>query len=270
MNKNIKSEIYIAVLVLVAIIISGFFLLNSKKNIKLEEQVSIITKTDNSIEKQNQEIINSLNKKLAKYFGQSNINNEKISITDNMQNKFIIGRYSDDTYFFAAKEAGDWNIFDSGLIDYGYQVNCQDINKYNFPKEITPDCWDKDNLFLKPTPNPQRFSSKAISLEEMNDLTASFLNYSKDIKQSYGKYNPLHIYISTRLDNIILGNFKYKNGKETYVIEEFTLAIKISGKWKVIFQQKNWRDSNDFPSCDVIKKYNIPVKFFWPERETPC
>lgn len=109
-----------------------------------------------------------------------------------------------------------------------------------------------------------------LSDEQNKDLTKSFLNYSENIRQTYGGYDSLHIYIIKRTENNLLGHFKYKKGEEDYIDEGFTLATSANGKWEVIFHQGNWRDSKDFPSCETINKYNIPVEIFWPERKISC
>ncbi|MFZ2154089.1 MAG: hypothetical protein WAV16_02545 [Candidatus Moraniibacteriota bacterium] len=168
MNTKTKSEIYIAILIMVAILIGGLFWLSMREDTQQQEQIPVVTKTDNSNGKQNSEVVSDLNDGLSK------------------------------------------------------------------------------------------------------DLTKSFLNYSEGLRQAYGNYDSLHIYIIERTENNILGHFKYKEGEEEYIIEGFTLATKVSGKWEVIFHQVNWRDSNDFPTCDTINKYNIPVKLFWPERDISC
>lgn len=150
-------------------------------------------------------------------------------------------------FWFAAKKDSQWLIvnYNGG----GYFGVCQDFIEYNFPAEITPDCWDEEEKKIINTPNPDRFYN-GLTLSDKEKIKQAFLDFKKDDahfqdKEIYVKFNEI---IGDYLKGVIL-----IGGIENHSAPYF-LAVRNSNNWKVLYY------GQEDPFCENIEGYDFPVE----------
>lgn len=197
--------------------------------------------------------------------------NYNITVTIEMnQENHAIGKFIYDGYnilkngekhhntsegiWFASELDNTWTL--TGISYVGYWGNCQDFERFNFPKDMTPDCWDIEKNILINTLNPQRFYGKNFTIDDKDKLIQAFITYSNKTKAS-GNYVPesyftkkLYLRINKQIGNYVRGTILV-GGTQNISAPEF-FAVKENNQWKVV------HNGQDYPSCSIIKPYKFP------------
>lgn len=234
--------------------------LNINNLSKGEEFPTISIRPDLSLE----EIIKqALFKKFPEWEIKNYSINTKVEINEE---NHAIGRFSYDNnkqgkyhnaaegIWFAAKSDNNWTLVN---ISYaGYWGNCQDFQKYNFPTDMTPDCWDAEKNILNYTTNPQRFYEDGFTKADTSKIIQAFVVYAKKTKNS-GSFVPenyftkeLYAHINKKVGNYISGTVLI-GGSQNISAPEF-LAVKQNGQWLVV------HNGQDYPVCSSVKPYKFP------------
>lgn len=148
--------------------------------------------------------------------------------------------------WFAAKDGNAWSITNYGP---GYFGTCQQFQKYSFPQEMTPDCWDADKEVIVNTSNPERFYN-GLSIEDKEEIKTSFLQFmGPDTRfqdqELYVKYNNI-------IDGYVRGMILI-GGSENISAPQF-FAAKRDSEWHVLYYgQEN-------PNCSDIEGYDFPTR----------
>jgi hypothetical protein len=166
--------------------------------------------------------------------------------------------YRDHEYFWFAitKMNNEWEIVSHSGVNY--IGTCQDFMKYNFPQEMTPDCWDNDKNILIDTTNPNLFYEKGFAINDKKEILDSFHTYKQEEnKSSYDRFykdQDLFLIIYKVSGNYFKGSV-HIGGNDNYSAP-YIFAVKGDDGWNVVFQ------GQDHPSCDIVDKYNIPEKIY--------
>lgn len=158
--------------------------------------------------------------------------------------------------WFAARVDGNWIITDYRGI--GYFGICQNFQKYNFPKEMTPDCWDEEKQIMINTSNPDRFYN-GLNVEDKEKIVKAFLEYRGDEFADKDLYVGFKEYIDGYLTGFIL-----IGGIENHSTPYF-LAAKVDDDWKILY----WGQED--PSCEDLEGYDVPVElapYCWTDNGT--
>jgi len=150
-------------------------------------------------------------------------------------------------FWFATKINSQWNI-----IDYrcnGYFGLCQDFREYNFPLNMTPDCWDNEKKILINTTNPEKFYN-GLTFEDKENIKKAFLEFKKEYKKDDNK--EIFIKFDEIIDNYIKGVVLF-SGIENYSAQHF-FAVKDNDNWKVLYY------GQEDPMCKDIENYNFPIE----------
>jgi hypothetical protein len=151
------------------------------------------------------------------------------------------------SFWLAVKKDSQWLIISHS--GGGYFGVCQDFKKYNFPAEMTPDCWDKEQKILINTPNPNKFYN-GLTIEDKEKIKQAFLDFKKDDahfqdKKIYVKFNEI---LGNYLKGVIL-----IGGIENHSPPHF-FAVKNNNNWKVLYY------GQEDPFCEDIKGYDFPTE----------
>lgn len=153
--------------------------------------------------------------------------------------------------FFAAKINGKWEIAELSYI--GYNGICQNFQKYNFPPDMTPDCWDERKNILVDTSNPERFYKNGFTKKDKAELKQSFISYMKKKQPEIPDFyldKDLYIRIDKNTDYYVRGTALTGGSKN--ISAPYFLAVKQNDIWKVIF------NGQDYPDCNILAPYNFP------------
>lgn len=155
--------------------------------------------------------------------------------------------------WFSAESDAHWTL--TGISYTGYWGTCQDFQKYGFPKDMIPDCWDTEKNILVDTSNPQRFYSDGFTKADKTEIIKSFLDY---YKKTYREYEGRDFYLNKNLylkidkntdkhfkGRILVGGIENRS-------TPYALAVKENRNWKFIHQ------SQDIPPCSIIEPYKFP------------
>jgi len=166
---------------------------------------------------------------------------------DNNQTQY---HNSAEGIWFAAKSDNDWTLVNISYV--GYWGTCQDFKKYNFPPDMTPDCWDAEKNILVDTSNPQRFYQNGFIKADKNELIKAYISYQKENSGQPEFYSnkALYVRVDKNIKNYIKGTILF-GGIENHSNPYF-LAVKLNNEWKVVLV------SQDIPLCNVIEPYKFP------------
>jgi|GEM_PF-5291724 len=196
--------------------------------------------------------------------------NITVTVETNKENH-AIGRFVYDGYnitrdgkyhntgeqvWFAAKSDESWTLTEvSGA---GYWGACQNFKKYNFPLDMTPDCWDTEKNILIDTSNPKRFYPDGFAKTDKKELVQAFISFIKKQKNS-GKWVPdnylqkdLYVKVDKKVANYIYGAMLV--GGNQNISTPYFLAVKKNSKWIVV------HNGQDIPNCSVIDPYKFPYE----------
>ncbi|MEA3463926.1 MAG: hypothetical protein U9R14_02535 [Patescibacteria group bacterium] len=156
-------------------------------------------------------------------------------------------KHGGKAFWLAVKINNQWLIANHS--GGGYFGVCQDFAKYNFPPEMTPDCWDEEQRILINTPNPDRFYN-SLTIKDKEKIKQAFLDFKKDDvnfqdKKIYVKFNEI---MGNYLRGVIL-----IGGIENHSAPHF-FAVKSNDNWKVLYY------GQEDPPCENIEGYNFPVE----------
>lgn len=250
MSINFKSKLLLAIFLIVALSLSLiFFIINSvnQKKSNINSSYPIIMHSKFLAENEEEKIKTVF---LEKYSDWKETSFD-LTIEKELQN-YAIGnilwrKSKGKCFWFASKINNQWNI-----VDYGcgsYFGACKNFKEYNFPSELTPDCWDEDAKALINTPNPDQFYN-GLNLEDKDMIKQAFLDFEKDSNKFFNK----DIYI---LFNKVVGEYLKATiligGTDNYSTSQI-LAVKDNDKWKVLYYgQEN-------PPCKNIELYSFPLE----------
>jgi len=187
---------------------------------------------------------------------EKNIANVKIEA---VRENSALGRmwYNGSEYvWFASRMINkNWKI-----IEYGVSYNgiCKNFEKYNFPQDMIPDCWDDSKKELINTVNPALFYAYDFTLKDKNNILESFRNYINNVSVKDDKYIYINKSLFLEIDKNTKKYFKGRvlvGGVENYSAP-YILAVKIDGNWRVIFQ------GQDYPPCNIVDEYNFPKEWY--------
>lgn len=153
-----------------------------------------------------------------------------------------------DSYWFAVRDKINWQIVSHG--GNSYFGICQDFEKYNFPKEMIPDCWDKEKKIIVNTSNPDEFYN-GLTVKDKNKLIQAYLDFRNQDNNLQSR--ELFIKFNEQQGNTLKGSILI-GGIDNYSTPYF-LAVKIYDDWKVLYY------GQEDPFCDDIEGYDIPVSF---------
>lgn len=191
--------------------------------------------------------------------------NYTVSVTiETNENNFAIGEISYDNNktdkyhnsaegaWFAAKSNNIWTLVSESYV--GYWGKCQDFEKFNFPKNLTPDCWDMEKNILIDTSNPERFYKNGFTKADKTSLIKAYLSYQKNESDNLEFYlnKTLYIKVNKNTKNYIEGAVLF-GGIENHSNPYF-LGVKLNNEWEVILV------SQDIPLCSAIDPYKFPKK----------
>lgn len=149
-------------------------------------------------------------------------------------------------FWLAANTDNEWEI-----VNYsggGYFGACQDFEKYNFPAEITPDCWDEEQKILINSPNPNRFYN-GLTIEDKEKIKQAFLDFKKD--DTYFQNKKIYVNFNKVIDEYLRGIILI-GGIDNYSAPHF-FAVKNNNDWRVVYY------GQEDPPCENIKDYNFPI-----------
>lgn len=150
-------------------------------------------------------------------------------------------------YWFATKVDENWLITDED--GKNYFGNCANFQKYNFPADMIPDCWDAERLIMVETANFARFFP-GLEKSDRDKLKEAYLKYRKE--KSPNDNREVFIKIDRYRDNYLLGTILIK-GVENRSMSNF-LAVRINDYWKVLYY------GQEEPLCKDIEGYKIPTE----------
>lgn len=163
---------------------------------------------------------------------------------------------SGNTHWFAAKDGNAWEIVDYGP---GYFGTCQQFQKYEFPKAMTPDCWDADKKIIVNTSNPERFYN-GLTVNDKEEIIEAFLTFMGPNSQ----FQDADLYV--KYDENIGGYLRAAiliGGQERVSVPQI-FAAKRNGEWRVLYY------GQEDPSCSDIEGYDFPVSMIsqcWGEGD---
>ncbi len=110
-------------------------------------------------------------------------------------------------------------------------------------------------------------NTNILTINESEEIIKSFFLFLEEQNGLHGDpeyYKNLDLYIDVdkKTDDNLKGMIKISNVERHST--PYFLATKIDDEWKFIFQ------GQDMPSCDLVDKYNIPTKLFWPNTDNAC
>lgn len=166
------------------------------------------------------------------------------------------GRHHDtgEGIWFAAESNANWIL--TGISYVGYWGSCQDFQKYGFPTDMTPDCWDTEKNILVDTAKPQRFYHNGFTKDDKKKLIQAFNSYLEEVSDSGGYvpesylHNNLYVRFDKLADNFLVGTILI--GGSQNISAPYFLATKQNSKWIVVY------NGQDIPPCSAIKSYNFP------------
>lgn len=151
--------------------------------------------------------------------------------------------------WFAAKEGQIWTLVGTSYV--GYWGACQDFKKYNFPADMTPDCWDTEKNILIDTTNPKRFYQNGFTKSDKLAIIKSFRDYYLGFEdRDFYLNKDLYLKIDKNTEEYFKGRIligKIENHSTPYI-----LAVKENGQWKVLLR------SQDIPLCGLVEQYKFP------------
>lgn len=245
-------------IVLAVIIIIGLALCYTKqaKNqpVKNDNQGRVGTMTQ-----MEEEIISGIKKDYPYLETLEKENNSVLLIkTETAEGDFAIGRYSlseeklgSSGTWFAQKNSSGWEVFNTG---YSYYGSCQKFWQHDFPKDLTPDCWDEEKNILVETSNPSRFFNDGFTVKDKEAIKVAFIKYLSAEGQEYAssyKNKPLFVSVDSNTQDHMKGRV-FIGGIENHSTPAI-LAAKVGGIWKVIYQ------GQDLPECKTIDPYSFPA-----------
>lgn len=156
----------------------------------------------------------------------------------------ILFRKSTDlAHWFAVKSGGKWEIIS---YDVDYFGICQDFQKYQFPLEIIPDCWDSEKKIIVNTSNPQLYYY-GLTIDDKEALKKAFLEFVNNDQYSLADLNIKF----GRINGEYLQGAILFSGVDNYSASHF-FAVKDRGEWKILYYgQEN-------PPCKSIQNYKFP------------
>jgi len=277
---TIKSLVFFLIIIITALISGGiiYFSFNNEsqtqinyfekqlsQNLKLQQKSLGLQNQISSIDDNNKIILDTkedIKKAFYKKYPNWENKNLNVSIDTNID-KYAIGNFEfegGNGVWFAAKNTNDWTLVTFSYI--GYFGVCQDFNKYNFPIEIIPDCWDTEKKILIDTSNPEKFYLNGLTRDDKNKLKDAFITYIKN-KTGNSDYldKEFFVYVRKNTEKHLKGMILV-GGIENRSVPYF-LAVKINNNWKIIHH------GQDIPLCNAIKPYNFPntmVPECWDEK----
>lgn len=165
---------------------------------------------------------------------------------------FDDGRYNvGESIWFAAESDNSWTL--TNVSGVGYWGSCQSFQKYRFPKDMTPDCWDTEKNILIDTSNPQRFYPDGFTKKDKKELVQAYIEYAnKNAPEGLGHWQPdegLYVKINKSVGNYLNGIFFIGSSKN--ISAPGFYATKQSGEWIVV-------DTGQDTRCDVLSQYGFP------------
>lgn len=286
--KKISTKIVFGVVLLFIIIfgIVTYFLYIRNINNKTKNTPMPYSNNENTNNKEQHSgqysfipMTNDMKEAFKESFSTWDINKVKIFTKKNLPEHrfgYFLNNSNQEGYFFATKVDNKWSITDFGYNNpFGH---CKNFTKYNYPEELIPDCIDMEGR-ITISLNPDLFYSFSITKKAREEVKKSFIEFiNNNKKDDYTKEEiPLEVYnhlrktynnkeLSLKIDNNTENNLKgviMRVGEENHSTP-YILATKVNNKWKVILQ------SQDIPPCELVDKYNIPTKLFWPYSEDVC
>ncbi|MFZ2226265.1 MAG: hypothetical protein WA064_02350 [Candidatus Moraniibacteriota bacterium] len=198
-----------------------------------------------------------------------NRNYDIVVTVETSKENYAIGRFVYDGYnvtrdgshhntgeeiWFAAKSDESWTL--TGVSGAGYWGSCQNFKKYNFPLDMTPDCWDTDKNILIETSNPKRFYPDGFTKTDKKELIQAFISFIKEQKKS-GKWEPdsylqkdLYVKVDKKVGNYIYGAMLISGSQN--ISTPYFLAVKKNSEWIVV------HNGQDIPNCSAICPYKFP------------
>jgi len=149
--------------------------------------------------------------------------------------------------WFATKLTDKWLITDYTGGDYFGM--CENFMEYQFPEEMTPDCWDNTKKVIINTPNPGKFYH-GLTLGDKSKIIQAFLEYMGNDSNFVDK--DLYVKFDEYIDGYLTGMIVI-GGIDNYSTPYF-LAAKNGNDWKVLY----W--GQEAPSCENLEGYNVPIK----------
>ncbi|MBP9697962.1 MAG: hypothetical protein KBD65_02120 [Candidatus Moranbacteria bacterium] len=185
---------------------------------------------------------------------ESSTNQLKIEIEDN-SNGYAIGRYSypqkdfgSSGTWFAENTSEGWKVFNVG---YNYWGDCQYFWENEFPKDMTPDCYDYEKMEHIETTNPKRFFTDGFSLKDKEEIIQAYIAFKKAQSKGVAKAEDLAIRVGTQTKNYLEGMMLTERVEEHSNPAFF--AVRTDTGWRVIFEGQSP------PPCDLVEMYNFPI-----------
>lgn len=185
---------------------------------------------------------------------ESSVNKLVVTIEDN-SGGYAIGRYdfTQDSYggsgtWFAKNTPDGWVVFNAG---YNYWGDCKLFRDYEFPKELTPDCYDYEKLQQVETVNPERFFVEGFDLRDKEDIIRAYIAFKKSRSEKVARPEDLAVRVATQTKDYLEGMVLI-DGVENHSSPR-VLAVRTKEGWRVVFE------GQDIPYCDVVDAYNFPV-----------
>jgi len=283
-NQKIPTWLGTVIIIIIAVTIGMFAWKIEESNKKIESQAPSIASQQNQ-DQEHEEVEfptvkaqpgmtleDIIKQALYEKTPDWKIRNYDIDVTvETNKNSHAIGRFVYDGYnvtkdgkyhnvaegiWFAAKSDEGWTLVETS--GAGYWGSCQVFKRYDFPIDMTPDCWDTEKNILINTSNPERFYPDNFAKADKNELVQAFISYiKKEVSPKNQKSNnyltkDLYVKIDKKIDNYISGAILI-GGLENISVPYF-LAVKKNGKWIVVY------NGQDIPSCNIVEPYKFPNK----------
>jgi len=146
-------------------------------------------------------------------------------------------------HWFAVKSGEKWEIVS---YDVDYFGICQDFQKYQFPLEMIPDCWDMEKKIIVNTSNPQLYYH-GLTIDDKEALKKAFLKFVNNDQYSLADLNIKF----SRIDGKYLQGAILFSGVDNYSASHF-FAVKDLEEWRVLYYgQEN-------PPCENKRGYKFP------------
>ena len=185
---------------------------------------------------------------------ESPTNRLEIEIEDNADG-YAIGRYSypPDTLggtgtWFARETVEGWKVFNTG---YNYWGDCKEFWENEFPKDMTPDCYDYEKMEHVETTNPGRFFVDGFNFEDKEEIIQAYIAFKKMRSEGVAKAEDLAIRVGTQTKNYLEGMMLTERVEEHSNPAFF--AVRTDTGWRVIFEGQSP------PSCELVDGYEFPA-----------
>ncbi|MDO8240575.1 MAG: hypothetical protein Q7T51_01125 [Candidatus Moranbacteria bacterium] len=280
-NQKVDTKLGVAIIVIFAITAVSLMWIYENGKSEQTQQSQMV----NNVQQKNQGVQNSfegeefptvtmqpgvslegiIRQAIFKKFPEWKVKNYSVTTTVEKNNgshafgEFAYDNNQSNKYHNAAKgiwfAAGLNDIWTLTSISYaGYNGICQNFKKYNFPADMTPDCWDDEKNVLVDTPNPALFYKDGFIKTDKKELVQAFISYIKNdpTHSTYYLNNNLYVRINKSAKGYFNGTMLVGGSKN--ISAPYFLAVRKNGNWKVVF------NGQDIPNCDIIEPFNFPSK----------